>query len=212
MSREPADPLPPERFEEILRRRAPLIGVELERDRVEPLSRYLAELDLWRRRVNLTGNLSAEELTDHTLESLVASDLIAHGERVVDIGSGAGFPGLPLAIFRRDLTLALVEPRSKRTAFLRHVLRTLGLSNVTVLEARIEEVGGQTFGVATTRAVGNYGSWLGKATFLGPSGVLLAWTTDPEKVAAELPGFGLEQVVAIPGSAKRQIAAFRKRP
>jgi 16S rRNA (guanine527-N7)-methyltransferase len=211
MSREPADPLPPERFEEILRRRAPVLGIVLEGDRVEPLSRYLSELDHWRRRVNLTGNLSAEELSDHTLESLVASGLIAHGEQVVDIGSGAGFPGLPLAVFRPDLIVSLVEPRAKRTAFLRHVARTLGQANVTVIEARIEDVGGQTFGFATTRAVGGYGSWIGKAAFLRPRGVLLAWTTDPAAVARELPGLELARALAIPGSARRAIGVFVKR-
>ena len=211
MSREAPDPLPPERFEEILRRRAPVKGVEVPADRSSALAEYLSELDRWRRRVNLTGNLTADELSDHTLEALVGSNLILHGERVVDIGSGAGFPGLPLAIARPDLSMTLVEPRGKRAAFLRHAARHLGLSNVSVLEARIEEVGGQTFGFATTRAVGGFSTWIGDAAFLGPGGALLAWTTEPEAVARELPGFTLARAVPIPGSAKRAIAVFLKR-
>jgi len=205
MLRAPADPLPPERFEEILRRRAPALGLA-----AVPLSRYLSELDRWRRRVNLTGNLTAEDLAEHVLESIFGSDLILHGARVVDIGSGAGFPGLPLAIARPDLAVTLVEPRGKRAAFLRHAARHLGLAGVAVLEARIEEVGGQTFDVATTRAVGSFADWIGDAGFLEPGGVLLAWTTEPTKIASELPLFVLARAVAIPGSAKRQIAAFRK--
>lgn len=211
MSRGPADPLPPERFEAILRRSATGFGLQLEPRAVQKLSRYLAELDRWRRRVNLTGDLDAEELAGHALESLLASGLIGRAEEVVDIGSGAGFPGMPLAIGRPDLAVALVEPRGKRAAFLRHVCRELGLSNVTVIEGRIEEVGGQTFGVATTRAVGGFGTWIGGAAFLRPDGALLAWTTDPAAVAGELPGFELERALPVPGSKKRVVAVLRKR-
>lgn len=129
----------------------------------------------------------------------------------MDIGSGAGFPGLPLAIVRSDLAMTLLEPRGKRAAFLRHVVRTLDLRNATVLEARIEDVGGQTYGAATTRAVGGFSSWIGGADFLETRGLLLAWTTDADAVARELPGFELERSLLVPGSARRRIAAFRKR-
>jgi 16S rRNA (guanine527-N7)-methyltransferase len=214
MSREPDDPaapLPPERFDEILRRKAPGFPTSLEPAVIASVSIFLAELDRWRRRTNLTGALTPEELAAHALESLLGSELIVNGERVIDIGSGAGFPGLPLAILRPDLAVALLEPRAKRAAFLRHVGRALGLPNTTVLEGRIEEVGGQTFSVATTRAVGSFSRWIGESRFLGARGLLLAWTTQPEQVALELPGFLLEQSVPVPGSDRRQIAAFRKR-
>jgi 16S rRNA (guanine527-N7)-methyltransferase len=214
MSREPDEPaaaLPPERFDEILRRRAPDFSVGPGLQDFTALSAFLAELDRWRRKTNLTGALSADELAEHVLEGLVGSELIANGERVIDIGSGAGFPGLPLAIVRRDLSMTLLEPRGKRAAFLRHVVRTLGLENTKVLEARIEEVGGQTYAVATTRAVGGFSSWIGQARFLDSRGLLLAWTTEADEVARELPGFELEQRIPVPGSARRLIAAFRKR-
>ena len=208
---EPAAPLPPERFEEILRRRAPHFPHRRSPRASGALAVFLAELDRWRRRTNLVGALSTEELAEHALEALVGSELIPNGERVIDIGSGAGFPGLPLAICRADLSMTLLEPRGKRAAFLRHIVRTLKLTNTTVLEARIEEVGGQTFGVATSRAVGGFARWIGDARFLEPGGLLLAWTTEAEEVAGELPGFGLETSVPVPGSARRQVAAFRRR-
>jgi 16S rRNA (guanine527-N7)-methyltransferase len=208
---EPAAPLPPDRFEEILRRKAPDFAITPGPVDFTALSVFLAELDRWRRKTNLTGALSAEELAEHALEALVGSELIANGERVIDIGSGAGFPGLPLAILRTDLSMTLLEPRGKRAAFLRHVVRTLGLKNTNVVEARIEEVGGQTFGIATTRAVGGFSSWIGQARFLDSLGLLLAWTTDAEKVAQELPGFVLGRSLSVPGSSRRRIAAFRKR-
>jgi 16S rRNA (guanine527-N7)-methyltransferase len=212
MSRAPADPLPPERFEEILQARAPVYGLSLSPGIARVLAGYLAELDRWRRRINLTGNLEAEELVDHALEGVLASDLIAHSESLVDIGSGAGLPGMALAIARPDLSVALVEPRSKRASFLRHVVRALALPNVSVVESRIEEVGGKTFAVATTRAVGGFGSWIGGAAFLRQGGRILAWTTDPEGIARELgERFEPSRVAAVPGSARRRIAEFRRR-
>ncbi len=209
---EPAAPLPPERFEELLRHRAPIFPTAPVTTRIGSLSIFLAELDRWRRRSNLVGTLSAEELAGHALEALVGSKLISNGERVIDIGSGAGFPGLPMAICRDDLSMTLLEPRGKRAAFLRHIVRTLKLSNTTVLEARIEEVGGQTFAVATTRAIGGFARWVGDARFLDAGGLMLAWTTEAERVAGELPGFELERSVPVPGSTRRQVAVFRKRP
>ena len=214
MSREPVEPeapLPPDRFREILRRKAPEFEIDPGRLDFRGLSVFLAELDRWRRKTNLAGALTADELAAHALEALVGAELIANGERVIDIGSGAGFPGLPLAIVRTDLFMTLLEPRSKRAAFLRHVVRTLELTNTAVHEARIENVGGQTFAIATTRAVGGFSSWMGQARFLDAHGLLLAWTTDADGVARELPGFELERSLPVPGSARRRIAAFRKR-
>ena len=179
---------------------------------VSALAAYLSELDQWRRRINLTGNLSTAELVQHTLESLLPDHLIAHGERVVDIGSGAGFPGLPLAIARPDLQVTLVEPRGKKCAFLRHVVRTVGLSNAAVFEGRIQEVGGQTFRAATTRALGDIAGWLGEGGLLEPGGLLLAWTTAGGELAAALTGgFSEAGSIAIPGSLRRRIALFRRR-
>ena len=208
MSRGAAPPLSPEEFEALLKTRASELG--LEKFPLTGLGVYLSELDRWRRRVNLTGKLTARQLTEHALEALLPLDLIAHGERVVDIGSGAGFPGLPIALARPDLEVSLVEPRAKRTAFLRHVARSLKLSRVRVLESRIEEVGGQTFGCATTRAVGGFAKWLGNAAFIEPGGLLMAWTTDPEGVGTQLPGFRLERVLPVAGSARRAVAVYRK--
>ena len=211
MSREPEGPLPADRFEEILAGRAPAFGLEPDPGRRALLAAYLAELDRWRRRTNLTGRLSPEELADHALEALVASPLVADGEEVADIGSGAGFPGLPLAIWRPGVRITLVEPRAKRVAFLRHVTRQLALPNAAVIQARIQNVGGQTFDAATTRAVGGFDAWIGDAAFLRERGRLLAWTTDPAAVARELgPRFRRGREVPIPGSRTRTVATFEK--
>ncbi len=210
MSRAAPPSVSAEQFEKTLRAKARSSNLAPERDWVV-LSRYLAELDRWRRTMNLTGALSTEDLTEHALESLLGESLIPHGERVIDIGSGAGFPGLPLAIERPDVAMTLAEPRAKRAVFLRHVVRELCLANAEVLERRVEDVRGQTFDVATIRAVGNPGGWLSTAGFLSPGGALLAWTTQPKAWEERLaPRFRLEKTLAIPGSRRRQIALYRQ--
>ena len=211
MSHAEADPLPPEAFEKILLGRGALFPIAAPLP-IPRLARYLSELDRWRRSANLVGDLSPQELSDHALESALGSNLIAHGEEVVDVGSGAGFPGLPIAILRPDLKVALVEPRQKRAAFLRHAARDLGLSNVAVVEARIEEVVGQTFDCATTRAVGNLPHWLRKPVFLKPSGRVIAWLTASAGLEEALSArFRADQSLAIPGSSRRRIVVFRRK-
>src|SRR5262245_54151178 len=117
-----AGPLGPDEFGKLLRASAGGAGVSLPDTTIASLSRYLSELDRWRGTTNLTGELSAKELADHVVESVVGASLIADRAQVIDIGSGAGLPGIPLAIARPDLRMTLLEPRAKRVAFLKHVV------------------------------------------------------------------------------------------
>ena len=211
MSRAVEDPLPSERFEELLRTASPSFALELTPETIALAGAYLETLDSWRRKTNLTGALSAPELADHTLESLLGGGLIPHRASIADVGSGSGFPGIPLAISRPDLSVALVEPRHKRAAFLRHVARTLPLPNVEVHEARIEDLKGRAFDSVATRAVGALPDWLGDGALVRPGGSLLAWTTEAADLARTLlPRFRLETSVSIPGSRRRQIAVLRR--
>src|SRR5437588_169428 len=161
MSPAPEEPLGPERFRELLVSDPSTEDLALPASAIDRLALYLAELDRWRRRINLTGRLSGLELVGHAAESLLGSRLIHEGERLIDVGSGQGFPGLPLAIGRPDLTVTLAEPRAKRAAFLRHVLRALALSNATMWDRRAEEVE-EVFDVATARAVGGLAASLAR--------------------------------------------------
>lgn len=90
----------------------------------------------------------------HLLNCALVTDLVAPGNSVCDIGSGAGLPGLVMAIRRPDLRVTLVEPLLRRTSFLDEVVTALALENVTVLRARAEELHGrEVFDVVTSRAV-----------------------------------------------------------
>ncbi len=203
---------PPEFFAAEVEKQTPAFGLSLDPSRVLPLARFLAELDLWRRRTNLTGPLSAEDLVSHALESVLGEKLIPHGTRLLDIGSGAGLPGIPLAIARPDLSVTLLEPRGRRAAFLRHAARAVPVPNATVLERRSQELEEPAYDAATARAVGDLASVIGQAPFLVKSGAVLAWTTVPSAaLETQLAGvFSLETVLPVPGSRRRVIALFRR--
>lgn len=89
----------------------------------------------------------------HILNSAIIGQLLKPGDRVADVGSGAGFPGIPMAIARPDVDFDLIEPMERRSVWLQSVVSNLGLKNVRVIRARSEEVGDATYDVATARAV-----------------------------------------------------------
>ena len=118
---------------------AAALGIELDASRVRNLGRFADMLDLWRLRVNLISCGSARELVErHFLDSLAIAPMLPDSGAIVDLGTGAGFPGLPLAILRPRQKLVLVEVRRRRVSFLREVKRALQLSNVEILEQRAE--------------------------------------------------------------------------
>ena len=210
MSRAAAAPLPQEAFRKLLEARQKAFGLRIEPQALERLATYLSELDLWRRRMNLTGRLTPEELTSHALESLLGEKLIADGAEVVDIGSGAGFPGIPLAVLRPDICVTALEPRGKRAQFLRHIARSVPLENVFVIQGRIEDLSDGTFDTATIRAVGKVPGLLGNGAFLKSGGAVLAWTTDSDLLSGSLV-FSLEDVLPVPGARSKAILLYRKR-
>jgi 16S rRNA (guanine527-N7)-methyltransferase len=208
-----AGPSPPELFRDLLESRAPDFRLTLPPSALGLLSRYLAELDLWRRKTNLTGRLDEEDLVLHTLESAMGEKFLERGARVVDIGSGAGFPGVPLAVCRPDLNMVLLEPRRKRAQFLRHVARSLPLENVLVQEGKVESLEHAYFDAATCRAIGELAQVIDCADFLKRTGVLLAWTADPQHLAESvLPVLSLDRTEHVPGSRRKTIAVYRRKP
>jgi 16S rRNA (guanine527-N7)-methyltransferase len=109
------------------------------------LERYENELLAWNLRVNLTAIDKPEKIqTKHFLDSLTCLIVMrgSPAERVIDVGTGAGFPGIPLKIICPTIRLALVESVGKKAAFCQHIVDSLGLRNVTVLSERVEAVGG----------------------------------------------------------------------
>ncbi len=103
-------------------------------------TRYLTEIQRWSRRLSLVGpsRRDLKGLEQLYRESLLFLPLIPKGSRVLDVGSGIGFPGIPLALERPDVHMVLLEPRARRAAFLRHIVLHLALSSVEVVEAPLE--------------------------------------------------------------------------
>jgi 16S rRNA (guanine527-N7)-methyltransferase len=121
------------------------LGLSIPHAAVDSLLLYCQELQKWNRKINLIARetTAAEVVEKHFLDSLALLPLLnkyggGPGAHLLDVGSGAGFPGLVLAAAMPELRVTLLEPRQKRTAFLRHIARTLGMTNVTVREERLE--------------------------------------------------------------------------
>ncbi|MCY3730672.1 MAG: 16S rRNA (guanine(527)-N(7))-methyltransferase RsmG [Rhodospirillaceae bacterium] len=118
------------------------------------LAEFLGLLSKWNRVHNLTAMTDPEEMVRrHLVESLALGSLLK-GARVADVGSGAGLPGIPLAITEPQRRFTLIESRGKRAAFLRHVRGALGLENVAVEQTRVENLPGiPPFDTVLARAV-----------------------------------------------------------
>ncbi|WP_448852001.1 16S rRNA (guanine(527)-N(7))-methyltransferase RsmG [Corynebacterium sp. 335C] len=128
----------------------------------------------------------------HILNSAVVAEVIPEGATVADIGSGAGLPGIPLAIARPDLSVTLIEPLLRRTTFLEEVVEDLGLTNVTVVRGRAEEKAVRNkvglFDYVTSRAVAPLGRLAGWSLPLVKNGghmVALKGSSAPEEIARD---------------------------
>lgn len=182
------------------------------------ITRLLAYVDLLAR-WNATYNLSAvrdplEMVTRHLLDSLTIVPYVT-GATLADLGTGAGLPGIPLAILAPERAVTLVDSNGKKTRFLRAAVRELALTNVSVAEKRAEAVTG-TFECITARALASLADmleWGGH--LLAPTGVWLALKGrfPQDELAALPPGFQVDQVkpLTVPGlDAERHVVVIRR--
>ena len=116
---------------------------------------FIKLLQQWGRVHNLSGRLSKEDIEENILDSLYPLTFLDKYSSFADIGTGAGYPGLILAMAQRDVKSYLIEPRIKRVSFLNFVKATLKLDNLTVLCSRVEEVKDLSVELITSRAVTN---------------------------------------------------------
>jgi len=138
---------------ERLIRAAATLGVALSPEAAQQLLTLTSELALWNRSYNLTAITAPEQmLTRHLLDSLaIHTDL--HGIRIADVGTGAGFPGLPLAVVNPARQFTLIDSSRKKIRFVLHAVQQLGLGNVSAVHARAEALRPQVpFDTVVTRA------------------------------------------------------------
>jgi 16S rRNA (guanine527-N7)-methyltransferase len=181
-----------------------------------PLLAYLAELEKWNAAYNLTAIRDPLEMvTRHLLDSLV---MVPHVRGpLLDVGSGAGLPGIPLAIARPELAVTVLDSNGKKARFLRHAVRALKLGNVAVVEARVEDHQPQApYAAITSRAFASLKDFFSlTGHLLAPDGQWLAMKGKlDDSETQDLPaGVGIVDIktLKVPGLAEaRHLVAAAK--
>lgn len=171
---------------ELLLQGASGFGLRLTEKELVQFETYLQELQRWNRSINLTAIKSTQEITiKHFIDSLSLVPLLNSGDHLLDVGSGAGLPGLAVAIVRQDVTITSIDAVSKKISFQTHICRTLGLKNVITVHQRIEQHlqdQPESYSVVTSRAFRDLPRFLQLAGGLvQPGGRLVAMLSDHEK-------------------------------
>lgn len=191
------------------------LQLELDEGVVERLLDYVDLLARW----NATYNLSAvrdpvDMVTRHLLDSLSVLPHVA-GASLADLGTGAGLPGIPLAIATPPRAVTLVDSNGKKTRFLRAAVRELGLGNVRVVEARVEQAEG-VYDCITARAFASLADmldWGGHLLAAHGTWLALKGRYPQDELAALPPGFGVERVLPlrVPGlDAERHVVVIKR--
>jgi 16S rRNA (guanine527-N7)-methyltransferase len=194
----------------------PYLSHPLALGQYDQLRAYLDLLLKWNAKTNLTAVREPEQIvTRHFGESLFAAERLLDNEAarsVIDVGSGAGFPGLPVAIYAPQAQVTLIESQNRKATFLKEAVRAARLSNVTVFAGRAEDYAG-TAELVTMRAVEKFeSSATTAARLVAPSGRLaLLIGAEQVKTAVELlPELHFADPLAIPGSKTRCLLTGRR--
>ena len=130
-------------------------------EQLQNFYQYMNLLIEWNEKINLTAIVEPKEIIlKHFIDSLTIIKYIEPNKTIIDIGTGAGFPGIPIKIVRPDLKVTLLDSLNKRINFLNEVIKSLELENISAVHARIEEYAKnkqyrENYGIATSRAVAN---------------------------------------------------------
>ncbi len=180
---------------DLLRKGLRELGISFTEHQTEAFLFYLEELKRWNKAYNLTGlKTDREIIIKHFFDSLLfLKALPEHVRSLADIGSGAGFPGIPLKIMYPDPVVYLVEPSKKKAAFLRHVCKQLRLPDVEIIDRRIEEVTDLKVDAAVTRALFSIDDFLKKTQGIVKKKGVLILSKGP-KLAEELQGVPSDRI------------------
>ena len=185
---------------------------------VSQFDSYLDLLVKWNQKINLTSEKSSQDiLLRHIFDSLQYAPVISPKDEIVDIGSGAGFPGIPLKIIYPELVATLIESQRKRCSFLETVIFELGLKGTKVINDRAEKISPERLAEAVIfRGVSDIKSCLELAIpFLGKEGkvVLKKGVEERGELKQPIYGFSLEQEVVVTGynNKKSSLLVFVKR-
>ena len=183
-------------------------GRQLSSQQLDQVRAHLELLLRWNQRVNLTAlHEPAEIIARHFGESFFLADLVAAASSpdLIDVGSGAGFPGIPVKIFAPQLQATLIEANNKKATFLKEVIRTLTLMNINVFSGRAQQFTGDA-GLVTMRAVEKFEQALvAAARLVRPGGrlALLIGAAQAETARKALARFEWKDPVDVPESRER---------
>ena len=183
----------------VLREGLSRLGIPFEEQQLDQIRIFLEELERWNRRHGFIargeGAEGLELISRHVLDSLSAWPIISGAAcrgRIADVASGAGFPGIPLAVFLPDSRFTLVEPSATKTAFLRNVAILARLENVEVAEQRLEDLD-RRFGLVVFRAFSPLSRQLAALKrIVDPDGTIIAYKGRLQRVLEELDGVDVD--------------------
>lgn len=159
-------------------------GIDATPHQMAQLTLFARILCEWNQKINLTAITDPEEVAiKHFIDSMAALPYLQKTENLLDIGSGGGFPGLVLAVFRPDLQIISVDAVRKKISFQQHIIRTLGLSRVHAVHARVESLAAagrsllpRNYDVIVSRALGSVGLFIDLSLpLLAPEGTIIAY-------------------------------------
>ncbi len=198
-----------------LRKGIDQLDLNVSADACERLIDYVELLARWNAAYNLTAVRALPDMVSHHLLDSLSIATFASGASLADLGSGAGLPGIPLAILAPGREHVLIDSNGKKARFLREATRVLGLSNVRVEQVRVEQAQGQ-FDAVTARAFASLADMLhGGGQLLAPNGVWLAMKGQirPEEMAGLPFGFRIQAThqLRVPGlDAERHVIEIRR--
>mgnify|MGYP000602177570 CR=1 FL=1 len=148
-----------EEFKEKLTEKLRKIQIDISDIQIKQFYDYMNLLIEWNKKINLTAIIEPDEIIlKHFIDSLTINNEIKRGDKIADIGTGAGFPGIPIKILNPENEVVLIDSLNKRLIFLDEVINKLGLKNISTVHARAEEIGHnkmyrEQFDIVTSRAV-----------------------------------------------------------
>jgi 16S rRNA (guanine527-N7)-methyltransferase len=181
--------------DDLLKKGLDRLGIRWNDQQISAFGTYLSELKKWNRVHNLTGLRNDRDIiVKHFLDSLLFLKVLPEEvSTAADVGSGAGFPGIPVKIMAPELKMFLLESAKKKSVFLRHVCSKLGLEGVEVMDRRIEDIEGLRVDAAMTRALCSVGEFIEKAKrILTANGVLIL--SKGPKLGEELEGLNMRNI------------------
>ncbi|MGD8343766.1 MAG: 16S rRNA (guanine(527)-N(7))-methyltransferase RsmG [Desulfobacterales bacterium] len=169
------------------------LGITIDERMSAAFGVHAAELLRWNRKMNLTALTDPRDIAiKHFLDSLAPAKFISGGDRLLDIGSGAGFPGIPLKIVKSSLSILLIDSTRKKINFLKHMIRSLGIDQSEALQIRAEKLSedpefAHCFDIIISRALSDLTSFVKAATpLLAKQGVIMAMKGAPDQTELDM--------------------------